>query len=195
MIGSHNSYTFLPATSKFMELFSKWWRAQSTTIDVQYEQGVRFFDVRVCRGGRFWRAAHGGAKLKKRWVSLSGVLYEIGSFPGAKARIVLESGGEDDVKEFKRQVDLYRDTDIFKDVVDGVYIKNPWTTVIPGKLTINEFNFEHWSAKNIIKNIFNGSPIKDWAKASNPLVTKQMISDPDTVYMMDYASESIRCWK
>lgn len=191
MIASHDSFTFLPAVNRTLNRFSKWWRCQNTTITQQYTDGVRFFDVRVFRDKGWWRAVHGKANLDKRWISLKGVFNEFKDYPGVKLRLILEKGGKSDQELFKSQLDKYK-----TDQLVCAYIKQPWTRIFyDNKYIIREYNFEDWSFSNILKNIFGGSPIRDWAKRHNPKITHEMIIDPTTIYMMDYVSESIKGFK
>lgn len=47
MIGSHNSFSFLPTKKLWHILLNPWTKCQSKDIAQQYDTGVRFFDVRV----------------------------------------------------------------------------------------------------------------------------------------------------
>ena len=71
MIGTHNTFTYLPCDSKVVEGQSRFWRCQDMTISEQYKFGVRYFDIRIFRtvknGRSVWQAAHGMAELKKTW--------------------------------------------------------------------------------------------------------------------------------
>lgn len=64
MIGSHNSFTYLPAKNIVGKLTSLFWRCQKLTLSEQLERGVRCFDVRIRRSKKGnWEFAHGLAVL------------------------------------------------------------------------------------------------------------------------------------
>lgn len=68
MLGSHNSFTYLKATNTFYGQFPIVWRCQYKTIQEQYKDGIRFFDVRVKlekkANRNMWRCAHGIVDLE-----------------------------------------------------------------------------------------------------------------------------------
>ncbi len=47
MLGSHNSFSYLKPTKWWMRLFTPWTKCQNKTIEEQYADGVRYFDIRV----------------------------------------------------------------------------------------------------------------------------------------------------
>lgn len=47
MIGSHNSFTYLPVKKWWMGLLSPWHRCQKHNVYEQYSKGVRCFDLRI----------------------------------------------------------------------------------------------------------------------------------------------------
>ena len=47
MLGSHNTFSYLPAKSFLKSLLKKWWRCQDKDIATQYNAGLRYFDLRV----------------------------------------------------------------------------------------------------------------------------------------------------
>lgn len=114
MIGSHNSMTYLKASSKVWEKLSAYWRCQDKTIDEQIAAGVRWFDIRVAydksaRGSSFWKFAHGEVDLQMTVKTGSGTGRSAGSVrltlddvltkiqnAGGLVRIMLEKGDADD---------------------------------------------------------------------------------------------------
>lgn len=103
MIGSHDSFTNLPSTNPVFNLFTRLWRTQCLSIGEQYNAGVRFFDIRVCRHRGKWSSCHGLARLNdSQYSTLDEICdYMDECFPEALYRIVLERGGS---KEFLKQV-------------------------------------------------------------------------------------------
>lgn len=47
MLGSHNSFSYLPVTKWWMHLLSPWHRCQDNTVFHQLESGIRYLDIRV----------------------------------------------------------------------------------------------------------------------------------------------------
>ena len=148
MIAAHDSFTYLKSEDFFSELFSMFWRCQNRSINDLYNNGVRFFDIRITRNMKHgyinkfilhkedkptWTIAHGVAEIKDK------VLYSLMStkfdniediceyfdkvYPKAKYRIMLER----DSKKYK---------ELFKEQITGLEekhpnllwygIKNPW---------------------------------------------------------------------
>lgn len=105
MIGSHDTFTYLAPTCKLYNHFIRLWRTQCKTIKQQYEWGVRFFDLRVCKHKNRWYFAHGKATLSMSFDSVIAMCYYMEkTFPLAVYRVVLEKGGSDDEREFKTQI-------------------------------------------------------------------------------------------
>lgn len=47
MLGSHNSFSYLKPTKWWMRLLTPWSKCQDKTIEEQYNDGVRYFDIRI----------------------------------------------------------------------------------------------------------------------------------------------------
>lgn len=105
MIGSHDTFTYLPPSNPLFRLFSRWWRTQSKTIDFQHNRGIRFFDIRVCmdKYGR-WQLCHGVVNLLTDFYSLASLCYHIQSvYPDTLFRLVLEKGDKYVQKVFTQE--------------------------------------------------------------------------------------------
>lgn len=101
MIGSHNSMTYLSATSRLWNLLSPWWRCQERTLADQIADGVRWFDLRVtfdAATGR-WHWAHGHVDL-----GIADVIQTLDIIGecGGTCRIMLEHGSTADEHDFLR---------------------------------------------------------------------------------------------
>ncbi len=99
MIGTHDSYTFLPARKKLFEWFSFLWRTQVKSIAQQKEIGVTYFDVRVRRDGNVWRVCHGLVDFDLTFKSIGEI---VNIFSVYKVRIILEREGSEDL--FREEV-------------------------------------------------------------------------------------------
>lgn len=55
MLGSHNSLSYLPIKG-WKKISKPWTKCQNLTLEEQYEQGVRYFDLRVRKDkqGQWW---------------------------------------------------------------------------------------------------------------------------------------------
>lgn len=58
MIGSHNTMSYLPPKNLWGVITIPWSRCQSKTLQEQYDAGVRFFDIRVCKIKGAWHYVH-----------------------------------------------------------------------------------------------------------------------------------------
>lgn len=97
MIGSHNSFTYLPSTSWLYNKFSRYWKTQCLTVSEQYSFGTRFFDIRVHWSHHKWQLCHGIVNLTMSFDSLEDICkYMKKNAPRAIYRIVLEKGGIND---------------------------------------------------------------------------------------------------
>lgn len=99
MIGSHNSFTYLPSTNWLYNRFQRLWRTQCKSIEEQYKFGIRFFDIRVYKEGNMWRLCHGAVNLSYyRLFSLHSLcnLFDT-CYPDALYRIILEKGDTYDI--------------------------------------------------------------------------------------------------
>lgn len=197
MIGSHDSYTHLASTNSFYNNFTDFWRCQRHTVVDQYRLGVRFFDIRVClekvNGKNQWRACHGKADLEKRWSSLRSICsYVQNSLVGSQFRLILEKGS---TEEFINEVDKLWET--YPCLIE-VAIKNPWKYIYQSANhpQYKDYTYCPWNTgksfwENLGDLITNISTIKSYAKSHNPIITNGMINDPNIIYFMDYAGDSL----
>ena len=58
MIGSHNTFSYLPAKHWWVTILKPWYKCQNKTIYEQYNSGVRYFDVRVRYINDKWCLVH-----------------------------------------------------------------------------------------------------------------------------------------
>lgn len=189
MIGTHNTFTYLPCDSKIVEGQSRFWRCQDMTIAEQYKFGVRYFDIRIFRtvknGRTVWQAAHGMAELKKTWMNVKSICNMVkNTYKGSKFRLLLEKGDQDDIDEFAKQVNEC----VSKyPQLDWAIIKNGWIQVYmrDDHPKWNEYSYEEWNVDDVIKNLAS-YPIKENAIKKNPTITKHMIETEDEVWLMDF---------
>ena len=199
MIGSHDSFTYLKATSKVVELFSRFWRCQDKTIKEQYDNGVRCFDVRVfgdtVNNKFIWRIAHGAAELLQTFISLTAVLsYFKTQYPESIVRIVLEKGDQSIVDKFKKQSETILKGKN-KNLIWELVIKDNWEVIYHNDqyrcvdYSCHLFNWD--TSKGVWENLkhinLSASSIKGYAKDHNPEITQEMIDDKDVIHFMDYA--------
>lgn len=192
MIGSHDTYTYLPAKNGIINTFSEFWRCQNKTVTEQYKAGVRFFDVRVKRektedGRHIWRCCHGLAEFDKTFSTLKSIcVYFTSTLKGSKIRLVLEKGDDEDKRIFKDEIMPLTNK---YDCIDSVAYKIPWKTIYTNPKSVRikfDNTYEEWDFINIVKEIFS-SPIKNNAKEKNPKITQEMIDEPD-LYFLDYCT-------
>lgn len=203
MIATHNTFTYLPAKSKAVNLFAPLWRCQSLTLKRQYAAGVRYFDVRVApeqdaKGKTIFRLCHGRASLVMFFSSVPALdTYLRRRYPRAAYRLILERGGIDSAEgeTFLRQANtLIREAQEGKGIIDAVIVKHPWKVVFSrGTKTLREYYCHplNWNtdmplAYNLRHLDLRQLSIRGWARRHNPAVTKAMLDDPATVHMMDF---------
>lgn len=180
MIGTHNSYTFLPARKKIFELFSFLWRTQVKNIAQQKEIGVTYFDVRVRRDSNVWRVCHGLVDFNLTFKSIEDI---VNIFSVYKVRIILEREGSEGL--FREEV--LKSTSCPS--LSFACIKNGWKVILNRDPNILDYTYTPWlSGLSFWENIkrFNFfSTIKKWAKKHNPVINNDMKKD-NTIYFMDY---------
>lgn len=199
MIASHDSYTYQKAKNPLMNLISIFWKTQKLDIKKQYELGVRIFDVRVCKNNKgLWGTAHGSAHFKESFNSISEICkYFKDNYSGSFIRIYLE----DNVKEnnnlkdefLKESEEAYSK---YKDIIWEIGTHFPWITYYHNpdfQMLIKEYycHLFNWNTdkdfKYNIKNIdFSSWCLPLYAKKHNPIITPEMINDPNVMHIIDY---------
>lgn len=58
MLGSHNSFSYLPVKHWWIAILKPWYKCQNKTIYEQYNSGIRYFDVRVRYINDKWCLVH-----------------------------------------------------------------------------------------------------------------------------------------
>lgn len=58
MIGTHNSISYLTPIHWYQRLLKPWYQCQSLTLEEQYNQGIRYFDIRVNWINNSWHLVH-----------------------------------------------------------------------------------------------------------------------------------------
>lgn len=183
MIGTHNSYTFLPARKKLFEWFSFLWRTQVKSIAQQKEIGVTYFDVRVRRDGNVWRGCHGLVDFNKTFKSIEEI---ISTFNPYRVRILLEKGNYNDEILFIKELDKCLDCPN----LSFSCIKRGWKVIIDRDPVIKDYTYTPWlSNLSFWENIKRGNffpTIKRWARKHNPVINDTLKKDSTNVYFMDY---------
>lgn len=64
ILGSHNTFTYLRATTLIQRIIKSTWNCQRVDYKKQYALGIRCFDVRLHWQKGRWEAAHGGAHFR-----------------------------------------------------------------------------------------------------------------------------------
>lgn len=186
MIGTHDSYTFLKARKKWLEVFSFLWRTQVLTIEEQKKLGVKYFDVRVRRDGDRWRVCHGFVDFNLTFKTLKGIMAK---FPSSYVRIILERGSKEDGDIFAKELSAIKSK-----VLDFACIKKGWEVLLPGALQIKDYSYipwhSGWSFWGNLTNMNFFSTVKRFARAHNPIITEKMVQDKRTVHFMDYINDS-----
>ena len=189
MLGSHNSFTYLEANNRLYAQFPIVWRCQYKTIQQQYKDGVRFFDVRVKlekkAGKNMWRVAHGIVDLPQLFTSIKNIFNYFKTLPGSKFRLILED--PTGLKEFKEEVKPYIDSTEH----DCLFIaeKESWEVLMNRMPKLEDYCYMPFvSHKSTWENLRDMEicTIKKHADHNNPPISKAMIDDPNVIYFMDY---------
>ncbi len=193
MIGTHDSLTYLKSNF-FNELFSFVWRCQKKTLDEQYAENVRFFDIRITLKNKHWTFCHDKATLKDfSFLSIDNLCkYFSEKYPDAYFRIILERGNEKVKKSF---IDEITGLEHIYPALIWYGIKKPWTTLWFDENIIKEIKeyncclFNWHVDKSFFHNIRHlnlGQTIKRYAEKNNPKITKKMISSKHILHLFDY---------
>lgn len=186
MIGSHDSFTYMAARNLLVNIFSGLWRTQDKSIEAQYKSGVRFFDIRLFRDGKVWRAAHGLAEFGMTYRDLSWAARDFAKmFPGCRFQIWLEKGSDEDWELFKVEAEPLKKR--YKWALTQLVRKKPWEVHYRcGDFPDCEYlAFRDWTWRNVLLGLFR-SPIRKWAKEKNITPTKEQRADRNKVYYMDF---------
>lgn len=186
MIGTHNSYTYLPPKKKIFNLFSFLWRTQTKSISEQITLGVTYFDIRITRDYKEckWRVCHGLVDFNKTFYSIEHIL---NTFVPLKVRILLEKGNYNDEILFIKEVNTCLN---FYPNLSFAGIKRGWKVIINRDPIIKDYTYIPWLSNfSFWENIKRGnffSTIKRWAKKHNPVINDNLKKDSTNVYFMDY---------
>lgn len=181
MIGTHDSYTYLPAKKKIFEWVSFTWRTQVKSIEEQKKEGVSYFDIRIRRDNDVWRICHGLVDFDLTYKTIEEILARFSIY---KVRIILERGDNEDL--FRGEITKHVDCP----ALSFACIKRNWKVLLDRDTNIIDYTYTPWlSDLSLWENIkrFNFfSTIKRWAKKHNPNITTKMKEDKKTIYFMDY---------
>ena len=177
------------------------WKCQKLDIKKQYEQGARVFDVRIYRYKNKWYTAHGFAKFTDvKFNSLIDMCeYFKNELPNSYIRIYLEDNVKDNENEDIKELFLYeakRAFELYKDIIWEIGTHFPWHTYyINENFTplIKEYycHLFNWNTDKSIKDNIKQIDWSSWslpyyAKKHNPVITKEMIDDPNVMHIIDY---------
>lgn len=186
MIGTHDSFTYLRARRRVMELFSGIWRTQRLTLEEQRAAGVGYVDVRIrrtkvlSRNGTAgaWRLCHGLVDLDMEWDSLGALLDEL---TGLRVRLILERG---DSLEFEVLIPRLRER---YPNLSFACIKKGWRVLYDGGEELIDHTFTPWlsglsfrqNIRRLQGMIRRGEPmsIRRWARRYNPKITDELRAD------------------
>lgn len=202
MIATHDSYTYQKPKNIFMNLIKIFWKCQKVDIDKQYELGTRIFDVRVAsykdkkdNNKIKWQTAHGMAKFRIKFDTIESICELFyNKYPGSVLRIYLEDSKvvPEIREEYKRQCDEAFTK--YKDMLWDMGTHHPWVSSHYNKhYDIKEYycHLFNWNTDRDIKYNLKNFDWTSWslpyyAKKHNPVITKEMIEDPKTMYILDY---------
>lgn len=190
MIGSHNSFTFLPATKWYLRPFSFIWRCQDKNIKEQKALGVEFLDVRIRIISKVknnsiittYTLCHGLVDLGNvKFIDLIQLINFIESFD-CKYRLIIE---EDKFYAPIEYIKAYIKTHATNCIYFG--LKKPWTCYF-FKEDIQYVDYSYvpiYTGEKPEGAKFVLNTIKKWARKHNPIITKELIKD-DKIHFMDY---------
>lgn len=183
MIGTHDSYTFLPPTNPLFNLVSFLWRTQKKNIYEQKKTGVEYFDIRVRRVKDKWRVCHGIIDFNLEFDNIREIL---DSYSGYRVRFILERGDYLDKYFFIKEIWDNRNIE----TLSFACLKKNWEIILDRDLPIKDYTYIPWlSGESFWYNIkrFNFfSTIKRWAKKHNPIIDSTLIKGKTIIHFMDY---------
>lgn len=208
MIGSHDTFTYLSPINPIFNIFKRWWKCQTKTIDEQYKFGIRFFDIRVVWYKGNWHFAHGLVIFKgMQFIDITNLCAYIDyRYPEAIYRIVLERGSKKDIKRFhedlkyvskfkglwradikstNRWLGIIYNTNINLYKIGYAFAKvNPWE--FPSHELHGYIDKSNWYKINLKKEAKQINSKLDFFNDKNKL--KQIVENKDELYFIDYCT-------
>ena len=183
MVGSHDSFTYLPSRHKVLEVFSFMWRTQNKSIEEQIKTGVSFLDIRVRRVKQNWVVCHGLVDFDLQAEGLDYFL-EFCIRNGCTCRIILERGNIPDQFLFMKEINTLKEA--YKDVLKYACIKQNWKVLLNQGIYVEDYSYKFWYGYNLISKIKNllFNNIKHNSK-NNPCIVPDMLKS-NIIYFMDY---------
>jgi hypothetical protein len=137
VIGTHNTMTYLEPKNWFMKIFNRFAQCQSKTIEQQFEDGCRYFDLRIRFKHGKMIFAHGLIEYKyDNPIEVIEWLIEKSKKEKIYVRILLETI-RTDIKQFNQFNSWYMDYILNSTILEDnpnfkirIGIKNPWLTEI-----------------------------------------------------------------
>lgn len=188
MLGSHNTFSYLPTNN----LLRKWGRCQEVSYIEQYNQGVRCYDVRVkfSKKGDFEESltlVHNNIKYKGGWDTLKKFFFFAESMK-CSVRLILDVRKKP--KDYERQIGLfynlvyYAQTILSIKVVEAIVYWD-WSYIIEPTVRIVE---KHASVDNSV-DLFR-TP-KKYSKKHNAQIVEEysgIVNDDSAILLMDFVN-------
>jgi len=185
MIASHNTFSYLPS-SKFMELFSCFWRCQDKNAIEQIKLGVELCDIRVKYHKDSWRLCHGKAMFGEKFSSLEYLIRYCIDYGFKSYRLMYESN---DSGYYKFLTEFYGLPSWMRSKCIAAINKPKWDCIYGNINAIQEHNKHIWyNNKSFWKNIINVfyPSIKEYAKEHNFFIEDDNIHMYDFIEYMNY---------
>ena len=150
MIGSHNSMTYLSPKNLWGMITIPWSKCQSKTLQEQYDAGVRFFDIRVCKIKEAWHYVHNKVDYGK--VDLQALTDFFKSHADIYLRIVYDLRSTPADAEERRK-------SFYKEVVFPI-LTNAWVRIT--YITFWEWKIEYTHSSSVIEMEYHASVSAKW---------------------------------
>lgn len=193
MIGSHNTFSYLPTKN----IFRRWGRCQEVSYIVQYIFGVRCFDVRVkfdtTKKGTSYdlqklQLVHNHITYKGGWDTLREFLYFLVDRGDCCVRLILDirqkpKDAEKQQELFVRLIDYARNTLHIKIAEAIVYWD--WSYEVSPKLKITE------NHASVTGNVGIFKTPRMYAEKNNDLIlsmNKEIVDSENEVLLIDFVN-------
>lgn len=184
MIGTHDSFTYLPPIKSIFKPLAFLWRTQDKSIEEQKNLGVKYFDIRIRWDSNTfqWRVCHGIVDFMKTYNEIGEIIKEFRKY---KVRLILERGTPMEEILFKRSCYQYYKNS----TISFIVIKKDWKILVNKDPQIVDYTYIPWYSNlsffENIKRLNFFSTIKRWANGHNPKITPSLLKEP-TIHFIDY---------
>lgn len=192
MIGSHNTFSYLPPKNFWGKITRLWNKCQDKTIQEQYDAGVRYFDIRIKLIDGFWHIVHNNVDYGSCYYpTLASMFNKLAPKDNVYIRIILDvrkipKNKEEYKEKFLNYINMFNAYIVKPDNVhlDSAIVYWEWKELLKPSIEVKEY---HASVSAKWYQYIFGT--KKFAKLSNRYVRQTYYyygEDNERVLLLDY---------